>query len=789
VNSRSVGEGGSPRVGEASADRPRPLLAVPRSAGSIAATYAVVATLWIYYSDHALLALLPEPDLLLRWSVYKGLAFVCITSLLLYLLMRRAFGALLASHASLAAAERRLRASEEQVAAILGGASDAIVTLDEAQAIVQFNAAAESLFGSTRANALQSPMSRFIEDPLPQPGLGPRLLNARHAEGAALQLEVSAARVEVSGHRMLTLILRDIGPRLAYEAEIERLNRLYAALSQVNHSIVQADSRDDLLHRVCEVLVRYGGFRAAWAGWHEPEQHRLRLVASAGDEKSYLQTLSLFTDGRTSATGPAVLAYCSNEPYVSNDVDSDPNMADWRLQVREYAIGSAAAIPIQRKGLPCGTLTLYSTEKHCFRSKELALLREAANDIAFAIDALEAASERAEAQRQAESERRFSDTMIESMPGIVYFYDEKGRFLRWNRNFEQVSGYAASEIAEMHPLDFFSGEDRALVTTRIADVFTSGEAQVEARFVSRSGQSTPYFFTGRSVDYQDRRCLVGVGIDISERIRAESALIALNENLEKLVAERTVELHSALLRAESADRLKSAFLASMSHELRTPLNSIIGFTGILLRGLAGPLNDEQKKQMDMVRGSARHLLELINDVLDISKIEAGQLELRLESFDIAESIQRCVASLRPIAERKGLELSVHVAPDLVSTISDRRRFEQILLNLLNNAIKFTDRGKVVVSAVRDDRAVDGPVARIRVRDTGMGIRPEHLKELFLPFRQLDTGLARLHEGTGLGLAICRRLAHLLGGEIAVSSEWGTGSEFTLNLPMDNMRPT
>ncbi len=271
--------------------------------------------------------------------------------------------------------------------------------------------------------------------------------------------------------------------------------------------------------------------------------------------------------------------------------------------------------------------------------------------------------------------------------------------------------------------------------------------------------------------------------------RAYDSLRELNETLEHKVAERTCELEATAARAEAADRLKSAFLATMSHELRTPLNSIIGFTGILLQGLAGPLNDEQTKQLGMVRGSARHLLDLINDVLDLSKIEAGQLQVRSEPFDLPESIERVVASIGPMVERKNLALHTEVSPELGTMRSDRRRVEQIMLNLLNNAIKFTDRGSVTLRADRlpDFRptpdAVPVAALRIRVSDTGIGIKSDHLNGLFQPFGQIDSGLTRQHEGTGLGLAICRRLATLLGGTITAHSVWSEGSEFTVVLPL------
>jgi len=248
------------------------------------------------------------------------------------------------------------------------------------------------------------------------------------------------------------------------------------------------------------------------------------------------------------------------------------------------------------------------------------------------------------------------------------------------------------------------------------------------------------------------------------------------------VAERTAELALARDRAEGADRTKSAFLATMSHELRTPLNSIIGFTGLLLRGLAGPLNAEQTKQLCMVRDSGQHLLALINDVLDISKIEAGQIEIANAPFDLPESIQKVVQTVKPLANKKQLPLIAQIAPDVSRITSDRRRVEQILLNLLSNAIKFTEQGEVTLTA----EIVPGTprsAFRISVADTGLGIKRENLDKLFQPFRQLDTGLTRQHEGTGLGLAICKRLVERLGGTITVESEWGKGGTFQCTLPI------
>lgn len=251
-----------------------------------------------------------------------------------------------------------------------------------------------------------------------------------------------------------------------------------------------------------------------------------------------------------------------------------------------------------------------------------------------------------------------------------------------------------------------------------------------------------------------------------------------NWRLEQRVFHRTRELVEAKERAEAADRVKSFFLATMSHELRTPLNSIIGFTGILLQELGGPINEEQRKQLTMVKVSANHLLTLISDVLDISKIEAGQLTVSAEPFDLRASIEKVVQSMRPLAQRQGIELGADVAADVASCTGDVRRVEQVLLNLLSNAVKFTERGGV---RVRCERHPEGYA--VTVTDTGIGIAEVELKRLFEPFHQVDTGLSRKYEGTGLGLSICRRLVELMGGNIWVESEKGKGSRFGFTLPL------
>lgn len=741
-----------------------------------------------------------------------------------------------------------------------------------------------------------------------------RLWTFQRKDGSLFEAEVF---VTTMPDGKLLGMVRDVSEARAREREITRLSNLYEALSRINHAIVLRSTRPELLQSICQILVEQGGLSMAWASWHNTVTQQLEPVAVWGDDSGYIHSIKIYADERPEGKGPSGLSFRSGQPYICNDMRNDPITLPWRDEILRRNFKASAAFPIRQNNVVCGTLNVYSDRTEFFHEKEIALLQEASVDVSFALDNLAHEEARKQAESEARSERRFSETMVNSMPGILYLYDDQGHFLRWNNNFETVSGYSRDEIAAMHPLDFFAEEEKAMLQSRIGEVFVQGESSVEASLLSKDGMRKPHFFTGRKVCFNGVDCLVGVGIDISDRQQAERRLVEseqkyrelvelansiilrwdaegritflneygqrffgytqeeiigrhvidtlvpdidsegrdlkplmqqicaapqafehninenvrrngervwvawtnkfvsdadgniqeilsigsditeqrhaeiaiqeLNATLEQRVIERTEELKAALVRAESADKIKSAFLATMSHELRTPLNSIIGFTGIILHGLAGPLNEEQTKQLGMVRGSALHLLELINDVLDISKIEAGQLEVHAQPFNLSESLERVLASVKPMAEKKDLVLTMTIAPALTEMVSDRRRLEQILLNLINNAIKFTEQGSVSLLVEPAQLPVAGGAAQaavcFRIRDTGMGIKPEDLGTLFQAFHQIDSGLTRQYEGTGLGLAICRRLAMLLGGDVDASSVWGQGSEFTLLLPL------
>jgi signal transduction histidine kinase len=283
--------------------------------------------------------------------------------------------------------------------------------------------------------------------------------------------------------------------------------------------------------------------------------------------------------------------------------------------------------------------------------------------------------------------------------------------------------------------------------------------------------------------------------NVTERLRSEEALRSLNAELEARFEERTRELADRTTEMEAASRAKSELLATMSHELRTPINAIVGYTQLLDMGLAGPVTDAQREYLDRLGASSEHLLALVNDVLDLARVEAGRMPVARERGTVARVVEAALALTLPDAEAKGVRL-VGESPDLapVAYVGDDNRVRQIVVNLLSNAIKFTPPGGTVtvtsggVAETPPDVRVGGggPWALIRVADTGIGIAPEHQSGIFEPFMQVEGGehgpYRRTQGGTGLGLAVSRRLARLMGGDLTVASSVGRGATFTLWLP-------
>jgi PAS domain S-box-containing protein len=366
---------------------------------------------------------------------------------------------------------------------------------------------------------------------------------------------------------------------------------------------------------------------------------------------------------------------------------------------------------------------------------------------------------RVEAQLRASEERFRSLWETTSDAVLIVTTDHKIRFA--NPGVRQLFGYSPDELdgqslALLQPEGAYAAHKAALQRYLETQLRTADWNGTETMARHRSGRVFPVEMIFSELQLDGERHFVGFLRDITKRKEAERAVRDSNERLEQRVAERTRELREANERLMELDRMKSQFLSTMSHELRTPLNSILGFTSLLREGMSGPLSDEQRRQLGFVHGSAEHLLALINDLLDLSRI----------------------VNLKPLLAQKGLRLEFGMLGTL-PMVGDRRKCYQVLLNLANNAVKFTQQGRVRIEASARDGLLHASVI-----DSGIGIRPDQLKLLFEAFRQLDGSSRRLYEGTGLGLHLCRKLLDLMSGHIQVESEFGAGSRFSFSVPLN-----
>ena len=384
-------------------------------------------------------------------------------------------------------------------------------------------------------------------------------------------------------------------------------------------------------------------------------------------------------------------------------------------------------------------------------------------------------------KKEAEDRLIILSRAVEQNPASIVLTDIQGNIEYVNPKFTQLTGYTEKEIIGKNPRVLKSDETTSEDYKDLWKTITAGnEWRGEFQNCKKNGEM--YYehalISPIADDKGNITHFLAVKEDITERKLAEEVIKNYSLHLEETVKKRTVELEIAKDRAESADKLKTAFLLNMSHELRTPLNSIIGFSGILLREFPGPLNEEQKKQLGMIQSSGRHLLSLINDILDLSKIETGKLTANSERFYIDDVIKEVIELEEPSALNKQLIIDFKQTPDHIEVVSDRKRIFQVILNLVNNAIKFTETGSVTINCFQKNKSVS-----IEVYDTGIGIKKENIDKLFKPFIQLENDLVRNYEGSGLGLSISMKLIELLQGKLSVKSTFGVGSTFTITLPL------
>ncbi len=364
-----------------------------------------------------------------------------------------------------------------------------------------------------------------------------------------------------------------------------------------------------------------------------------------------------------------------------------------------------------------------------------------------------------EAEQMLRLQRDFSLAAIDAQPGIFFMLSMAGQFIQTNENFTRISGYSPMEILQMNPAEMVAAADLETFADGMLSCFAQGSAQFESMLRTKSGEQIPFMFQFVAVELNAQRYLIGTGIDISALKKTEQAML------------------DAKLEAEHANQAKSQFLASMSHELRTPMNAVLGFAQLMEVDAA--LSPENQDNVNEILKAGRHLLELITEVLNLEKIESGNIKLSMEPVSLCEVVDECLALIRPQATALKVQI---VSTDCAKTVlrADRMRLKQVLLNLLSNAVKYNRPGGCVTLHYSHQ---EGLLSRILVSDTGPGIPPNRMGEIFQPFNRLGAEGGNV-EGTGIGLTISRQLVELMGGTIGVESTLGTGSTFWFDLPRE-----
>jgi signal transduction histidine kinase len=539
---------------------------------------------------------------------------------------------------------------------------------------------------------------------------------------------------------------------------------------------------------------------ASVASMYLTDGDMLRLLASRGPTPDPVRNIDALPINRESLSGRAVL-----ERKTIQVPDLLAAGAEYPLSheiAERFGHRTVIVTPLFREGKPFGTILLRRQDVRPFSDHDIALLGTFADQAVIAIENVRLFNETKEALEQqtatAEVLKTISRTTFELEPVLDTLIENATRlckseygfvFMREGDLYTVAANHGAApehvEFIRAHPIPAGSGT----LVGRVASsrqVVHIEDAKTDPMYTWKESQATLGFRTMLGVPMLRAGEPIGVVAVWRDHVRpfsprdiqlvatfADQAVIAIeNVRLFREIQDKSRQL-------EAANQHKSEFLANMSHELRTPLNAIIGFSEVLLERLFGELNEKQDDYLKDIHSSGKHLLSLINDILDLSKVEAGRMELDLATFDLPSAISNAMTLIRERAQRHGIKLGLDTDPELGETVADERKFKQILLNLLTNAVKFTpDGGRIDVRARRD---ADNVI--VAVQDTGIGIAPEDQAAVFEEFRQVGRHYTNKQEGTGLGLALTRKFVELHGGRIWVESEPGKGSTFTFTIPV------
>jgi len=624
-----------------------------------------------------------------------------------------------------------LQESEMIASQLMNSLSAGVVIIDPStKTIEQVNPAAESLFGAPADCILGRICHSFLcpaeAGRCPITDLGQIVDNSDRmlirADGSRLPVLKSVKRIHIKGRDMLLEIFIDISERKMIEERLRESEEQFRTISMSAHdAIIRIDSDGNISYwnRAAEVIF----------GYKAEEVLGRNLHTVLAPSRFHADHFAAFGEFQQSGQG--------------NAVGKTLELAAIRKNGEEFPV-------------------------------ELSLSAVKNNDRWEAIGILRDITERKKAEKELYEKTALLENLLDSIPDIVFFKDLNGVYLGCNPMFAEFTGNPREKILGATDFDLFPAE--------VAAFFREQDGIMMKQNTMRHNEEWVDYPDGRRVLLDTLKAplrapdgrvlgLLGVSRDITQRKKAEEDLRIANKQLE----ESTARANELATQAEIANKAKSEFLANMSHEIRTPLNGVIGMTGLLLDT---ELNSNQRRYAELVRLSGETLLSLINDILDLSKIEAGKLDLESMDFNLQSLLDDTASTLSIRAHEKKLEFIYeiyHNVPVLLQ--GDPGRIRQILTNLVGNAIKFTRQGEIAVRVTLDSASDREVMLRFHVSDTGIGIPEDKVRLIFDKFTQVDASTTRHYGGTGLGLAISKQLAELMGGEIGVISEEGRGSEF------------
>jgi PAS domain S-box-containing protein len=525
----------------------------------------------------------------------------------------------------------------------------------------------------------------------------------------------------------------------------------------------------DLVGEGCAIrlLAESGEWLDTAGAVYHPDSSVVATVRAAMIERP--QRIGEGITGRVAATGKSLLIPVVDPGQLAVSQE-DPAPA----VIERFSIRSLLAVPLRSRGRTIGVaVASRSRPDHPYTEEDQHLLEHLAAHAALAVTnsrLFRAAQQELTERRRAEearsrSEARFSHLATSGLLGVIVS-DVGGRILEINETLSKMVGYTRAEILAGQPAwqELTPPEWRAADAPALGQLKRAGVASLrEKEYLRKDGRRVPVMVGSAMLDAAAGEVISFV-LDLSERKQAEATIAHLR-------ADRAA--------VEQASRLKSQFLANMSHELRTPLNAIIGFADLMHSGDAGPMANDHREFISDILTSSRHLLSLINDILDLAKVESGKMELRPEHIELTAVVREVWQVGRGLATAKRLRIETDLDPEVETVLIDPTQLKQILYNYLSNAIKFTpDEGRVVIRS----RAEGPDYFRLEVEDSGIGIAERDIHKLFIEFQQLDGTAGKKFQGTGLGLALTKRIAEAHGGFVAVRSRPGQGSTFSVILP-------